>query len=108
MKKYAYWIPTGLLCLMMMGSAVMYMLNQDFVAGEYQSMGFPVWVMYFNALCKVLGGIAILAPLNRSFKEFAYAGYLYILVLADGKFGGAAVALVLWSLSYWQYRKQYG
>ena len=111
-KTLLYWVPTALLCLMMMMSGVMYLLNQEFIAAEYIALGYPVYVMYFNAAAKLLGGFAIVLPTERYVKEFAYAGYLYICILAilahlmvnDGKYGGALVALILWGFSYWQFR----
>jgi hypothetical protein len=39
--------------------------------------------MYFNAVAKILGGIAIVVPtVPRFLKEWAYAGYLFIMLLA--------------------------
>lgn len=114
-QQLKYWIPTGLLCLMMIGSGLMYLANQDYVAGEYVKLGFPVWVMYFNAVAKILGGIVLLVQMPYAFlKEFAYAGYLYIgllalishLVIGDNMFGGSVVLLILWLLSYSQFRKR--
>ena len=99
---------------MMMSSSVYYVLNLEMVTSDYQALGYPVYVMYFNGLAKLLGGIAILAPVHKSLKEFAYAGYLYILLLAlfahvtlkDGEHWGALMGLVLWSLSYWLWKKE--
>jgi hypothetical protein len=71
--------------------------------------------MYFNATAKLLGGAAILWPgCPRFLKEWAYAGYLYIILLATqavlmtmpGFPWIMVVSLVIWGLSYWQYRKR--
>ena len=98
-----------------MGSGFMYFAKVDYVSGIYVSLGFPVWVVYFNALAKIFGGIVILINAPTFLKEWAFAGYMYIIILAlishtvvsDGQHGGAVVALILWTLSYWQYKKKF-
>lgn len=113
-RALLYWIPTGLLLLLMMGSAVMYLVNADQVATVFVQMGYPVYTMYFNAAAKLLGGIAILFPFPRLLKEWAYAGYLYIMLLAlqavwmtmPGIPWVMVVSIGIWGLSYWQFRKR--
>jgi len=112
-----YWIPNGLLLLLMMGSGVMYFLQPEEVAKSFAQIGYPVYTIYFNATAKILGGIAILSPVPRFLKEWAYAGYLYILLLATQAVwvmmpAGSAwlmfVFIGIWALSYWQFRKKVG
>ena len=105
---------TGLLCLMMMGSGVIYLFNQEYVAGVYTGLGFPGYLLFFNATCKILGGIAILGKFHRHLKEWAYAGYFYIIILAilahtmaaDGQAGGAIAAFIFFVISYGTFRKR--
>ena len=109
-----YWIPTGLLLLCMVGSAVMYFLQPAQIAQVFTDLGYPVYSMYFNAIAKILGAIAIVTPVPRFLKEFAYAGYLYIMLLAlqaiylsdDGLVWPMFMFLALWGLSYWQWKKR--
>lgn len=113
-RALAYWVPTGLLLFFMVGSAVMYVLQPEQIAQVFRDLGYPVYAMYFNAAAKFLGGIAIVAPVPRFLKEFAFAGYLYIILLALQAVyaSGHASALpmlgfvALWGLSYWQWRAQ--
>ena len=81
-QKLFYWVPTTILLLFMAGSAVMYFTNSEQVAAAFTQLGYPVYTMYFNAVAKILGAIAILAPVPLFLKEWAYAGYLYIMLLA--------------------------
>lgn len=114
-KQLAYWIPTGLMLLLMMGSAVMYFLNAEEVAKVFVQLGYPVYTMYFNATAKLLGGIAMIIPgIPRFLKEWAYAGYLYIALLATQAMlmtmpGIPWIMLpffILFGLSYWQFTKR--
>jgi hypothetical protein len=41
-NKIIYWIATGLLCLMMLGSAGMYIFNHQAVSEIFKILGFPV------------------------------------------------------------------
>ena len=108
-----YWLPNGILLLLMVGSGIMYFFNAEEVAKVFVQMGYPVYTMYFNAAAKILGGIAIVAPVPRFLKEFAYAGYLYIMLLAaqatwmtmpPGSIWMMLVFIGIWALAYWQYR----
>lgn len=82
-KKILYWLPHVLLLLFMVGSGIMYFVNAEEVAKIFVQLGYPVYTMYFNATAKILGGIAIVWPgCPRFLKEWAYAGYLYIILLA--------------------------
>jgi hypothetical protein len=112
MKRHlAFWLPNGLLLLLMAGSAVMYFTNSVQVGAVFTSFGYPVYTMYFNAVAKLLGAVAIVAPVPRALKEWAYAGYLYIMLLALQAVWMTApgipwmmfLFIALWAISYgWQ------
>ena len=114
-KKLLYWIPTGLLLLVMVGSAIMYFSDIPTTAENFELLGYPAYTLYINGIAKILGGIALVFPVSRTLKEWAYAGYLYILILATQSLyvmmpANAPVMLafiVLWGLSYWRYRIDY-
>lgn len=114
-KSLLYWIPNGLLLFMMVASGIMYFVNAEEVAAIFTQLQYPVYTMYFNATAKILGGIAIVWPgLPTWIKEFAYAGYLYIILLAlqavvmtmPGIPWIMFIALAIWGLAYWQFRKR--
>lgn len=111
----SYWIPTGLLLLMMLMGSIYYATNVELVVSEYQALGFPAWIMYFNGIAKFLGIFALVLPTVPKFlKEFAYAGYVYVFTMAiiahvlanDNMQWGAIAALVFWAFSYRAFRKQ--
>ncbi len=111
-KFFLYWVPTALLLLPMVGSAIYYLVDTPAVIAIFGQMGYPAYTVYFNAFAKILGGIAIALPFPRILKEFAYAGYLYIMLLAlqavwmtmPGIPWTMFVFLVLWAVAYRQFR----
>lgn len=113
-KSLLYWIPNVLLVGFMAWSAVMYFSDIPGTTEAFNQLGYPGYVLYFNGIAKILGGIAILGPVSRTLKEWAYAGYLYIILLAAQSLyimmpemaPTMLVFVVLWGLSYWSYRKR--
>lgn len=116
MKKinFKFWIPTALMLLAMVGSGIMYFVQSQQVAEVFAQLGYPAYTLYFNATAKILGGIVIAFPyFSRWLKEWAYAGYLYIILLATqavimtmpGFPWVMLISIVIWGLSYWQFRK---
>lgn len=99
---------------MMVGSGVYYFVDPVTAADAFTQLGYPAYTMYFNATAKILGGIAILAPqAPRWVKEWAYAGYFFILLLAfqavymgmpAGSAWGMLIPIGIFALSYWQFR----
>jgi putative oxidoreductase len=84
MKKFfLFWLPNALLLFFMVGSGVYYFVDTPSVAQIFTDLGYPTYTLYFNAIAKFLGGIAIVVPsVPRFLKEWAYAGYLFIILLA--------------------------
>jgi hypothetical protein len=113
--KIIYWIATGLLCLMMLGSAGMYIFNHQAVAEIFTKLGYPTYIVYPLAVAKILGVIAILSKQSKTLKEWAYAGFFFDFLLAasahinvgDGEFIPAVAALILLSVSYFFDKKVY-
>lgn len=106
--KISFWIVTGLLCLMMLGSAGMYIVNYESVRTIFESLGYPTYIIYPLAIAKILGVIAILTNYVKWLKEWAYAGFFFDFLLAASAhyFAGvpsplpAIAALVLLIVSY--------
>ena len=111
--KMIYWASTGLLCLMMVGSASMYFFNYEEVSKVVSGLGFPVFIIYPLGIAKLLGVLAILTRKSVLLKNLAYAGFFYNFILAtgahlyaqDGDVGGALVALMFVVTSFFYERK---
>ena len=114
MKKFKviHWIFTGLLAALMLMSAGMYLFNTEEIKGLFTGFGFPTWIVIPLAIAKILGVVMILTKFNKTITTFAYAGFLFNLLLAfaahsairDGESGGAVIGLILWigSFSMWK------
>ena len=97
-----------MLCLLMLFSAFNYVFFHEILVKAYQSLGYPVYLIYPMAIAKVLGVIAILSNLNKTLAEWAYAGFFFDLVLAvaahlmvaDGGEMFSIAGLAFWAMSY--------
>ena len=111
--KISYYITTGLLTLLMLFSASMYLFTHEMAQQAFTSLGFPVYIIYPLAIAKILGLIAIWTNLSPRLKEWAYAGFAFDTMLAvvahlsanDGQFAGALVGLLLVLASSFFYGK---
>ena len=114
--RIIYWIATALLCLMMLASGIIYLVNYAEAAKIFDSLGYPAYLVYPLGIAKILGVIAILTKKSRTLKDLAYAGFFYDFILAfmahlnagDGGFAIPLAALVLLIVSYVTDRKIYG
>ncbi len=111
-KQLLFWIPTALLLFFMVGSGIYYFVDTPAAALAFTQLGYPTYTLYFNAIAKILGGIAIVAPVPKVLKEWAYAGYLFILLLAlqavimtmPGIPYPMLAFVAIWGWAYWRYR----
>ena len=112
-QKILYWIATGLLSLMLLGSATMYFVKNADVTLVFESLGFPIWIIYPLAICKIAAIAVILSNKGGALKQWAYAGLFFNISLAffahymvgDGEEIGALIAIVLLLSSYFLGKK---
>jgi DoxX-like protein len=110
----AYWIVTALFCLQMAFTAYA-QLSLPQVAQMFTHLGFPNYFRVELSWVKLLGVIALLAPVPSRLKEWAYAGFAitlgsaliahFSLGDAPAVWGWAAATSVLWALSYFLWRR---
>lgn len=84
-RSTGYWITTSLASLNLLIAGTAYLAGVQVVREGFAELGYPAYVMTLLGGCKVLGGIALLAPGLPRLKEWAYAGIAFNLV-------GAAVS----------------
>jgi len=107
-NKIIFWITTGLLSILLLMSAVMYVFDNAEIEQEFIGLGFPVFIIYPLAFLKLSGVLVITLTKWKTVKEWAYAGLFFNFVLAigahlsisDGEQAGALIALVLLVTSY--------
>lgn len=111
--KILYWTATGLLSLMILGSAIMYFVKNADVVLVFENLGFPTWIIYPLAICKIAAVAVILSNKGGALKQWAYAGLFFNITLAffahlmtgDGEQIGALIVMVLLLSSYFLGKK---
>ena len=109
-----FWLVTALFCLQM-GFTAYAQLSLPQVAEAFTRLGFPDYFRVELAWAKLLGVVLLLAPVPARLKEWVYAGCAITLgsaliahfAVGDGPeaWGFAAGTGVLWSLSYFFWRR---
>ena len=85
-NKIIYWIITGLLAFGMLAQAFTQILHaKAYVDIIVTHLGYPLYFLNIIGAWKLLGVIAILIPRFRLLKEWAYAGFFFVM-------SGAAVS----------------
>lgn len=98
--KLIYWLVTGLMCLIFAMSTSLYIFKHDMAAAAFESVGFPVWIIYPLTVAKVLGIIAVLSKKSKLLKEWAFAGFFFdsLLAVSAHYVEGHSIALSLGAL----------
>lgn len=74
-----YWIATGLMCFGMLGSGLAQIGHAKEMVDLIVPLGYPLYVLYIIGVWKILGVIAILVPRFKLLKEWAYAGFFFVM-----------------------------
>lgn len=108
--KLFYWVPTTLLVLMMTAGGLGDALCSAEAVEMMRRLGYPDYFTCLLGVAKLLGVLALLLPVPRVLREWAYAGFTFdvlgatVSLLATGEAGLGALAplvvLVLIVLSY--------
>ncbi|HEV8285958.1 MAG TPA: DoxX family protein [Chitinophagaceae bacterium] len=80
--KIIYWIATIWLSLGMLSTGTVQLLKAKEGPGGVDSMthlGYPIYFLTILGIGKILGAIAVLIPKNPLIKEWAYAGFFFIM-----------------------------
>lgn len=115
-----YWIPTALVVLVMGAGGLVDAIRADAAVAVIVHLGYPVYFATLVGVAKVLGAIAIVAPVPRTVREWAYAGLAFDVTAAavshatvgdpvfNPLFALLVLALVLVSYSGWRRRTTEG
>ena len=79
-NRIIYWAITGFMAFGMLsqGFAQVFM-TKGFVEMIVSHLGYPSYLLYIIGVWKILGVIAILIPGFRLLKEWAYAGFFFVM-----------------------------
>ncbi|MBK6700810.1 MAG: DoxX family protein [Saprospiraceae bacterium] len=74
-----YWVATGLLCIGMLGSGIAQILHLPEMNELITHVGYPSYFMTIIGVWKIIGVIVILLPKFKLPKEWAYAGFFFLM-----------------------------
>ena len=112
-NKIIYWIATIWLASGMLAGGIQQVYHSKGYSDILIHVGYPLYFMTIIGVWKILGVVAILIPGFRLLKEWAYAGFFFVmsgavishLTVGDGlKETYAAAALLLLTVISWYFR----
>jgi uncharacterized membrane protein len=74
-----YWIATALMCFGMLGSGLAQIFHAKEMVDLIVPLGYPLYLLYIIGIWKILGVITILIPGYKLAKEWAYAGFFFVM-----------------------------
>ena len=80
--KIIYWISTAWLALGMLSTGVVQLIKAKQGQGGVDMishLGYPVYIVTILGVSKILGVVALLLPKTPLLKEWAYAGFFFIM-----------------------------
>ncbi|PKD20841.1 DoxX-like family protein [Salegentibacter salinarum] len=78
-KKIIYWIATIWLALGMLSTGIVQLIKMEEEVASMNSLGYPPYLLYILGVWKILGTIVILIPKAPLVKEWAYAGFFFVM-----------------------------
>lgn len=78
-KKIIYWIATLWLSLGMVSTGIVQMMNMKEEVAFILKLGYPMYFLTLLGVWKILGVVAVLAPRMPLLKEWAYAGFFFMM-----------------------------
>ena len=78
-KLIAYWIFTALFTVGMFSSGLQQIFRQKDMVDMVGALGYPMYFMTILGVWKVLGVIVVLLPGFKLLKEWAYAGFFFVM-----------------------------
>ena len=77
--KIIYWIATIWLSLGMLSTGIVQLLQLEENIQSMELLGYPMYLLSILGVWKILGVITILIPKFPLFKEWAYAGFFFVM-----------------------------
>jgi uncharacterized membrane protein len=74
-----YWIATGLMSFGMLSSGLAQIFHAKEMVDLIVPLGYPIYLLYIIGVWKILGVITILIPGYKLAKEWAYAGFFFVM-----------------------------
>ncbi|MGK6340995.1 DoxX family protein [Chryseobacterium sp. DT-3] len=101
-NRIIYWIFTIWMALGMVSTAIVQLMKNEDELKNFTHLGYPAYLMTIIGVWKLLGVIAVLIPKRPLLKEWAYAGFFFIMsgalishIIVGDTFGRTFPALLL-------------
>jgi uncharacterized membrane protein len=101
-NKIIYWVITVFLAFGMLAQGLAQIFHTKGYVDIIVHLGYPLYFLYIIGVWKILGVIAILIPGFKLIKEWAYAGFFFVMsgavfshIALEDSLNKAAPALVL-------------
>lgn len=78
-NKIIYWIFTLWMSLGMVSTAIVQLMQHKDEAENFTNLGYPIYLMTIIGIWKILGIIVVLIPRQPLLKEWAYAGFFFVM-----------------------------
>lgn len=78
-RNIVYWISTGLLAAGMFAGGIAQLFRAKANVDGFHHLGYPVYLTTILGTWKILGVITLLLPGFRLLKEWAYAGFFFLM-----------------------------
>ncbi len=78
-NKIIYWIATAWLALGMLSTGIVQIIRMKEEVDMMTHLGYPAYVLILIGIWKILGVIAVLVPRFPLLKEWAYAGFTFVM-----------------------------
>jgi uncharacterized membrane protein YphA (DoxX/SURF4 family) len=78
-NKIIYWVATALLAFGMSVSGLQQVFHAKGMVDIITPLGYPLYFLYIIGIWKILGVVAILVPRFTLVKEWAYAGFFFLM-----------------------------
>jgi uncharacterized membrane protein len=112
-NKIIYWATTGFLAFGMLAQGLAQIFRAKGYVDIIVHLGYPLYFLYIIGIWKILGVIAILIPKFSLLKEWAYAGFFFVMsgalfshfAVGDSmKNAAPALALLILIVASWYFR----
>lgn len=88
-NKIIYWVTTIWLCLGMLSTGIVQLIPLEEEVEKMSALGYPLYFLTLIGIWKLLGVVAVLLPGYPLLKEWAYAGFFFL--MSGAVFSHAAV-----------------
>jgi hypothetical protein len=78
-NKIIYWVATIWLALGMTSTGIVQLIKMEEEITNFTNLGYPLYLMTLLGTSKLLGAVAILIPKYPLLKEWAYAGFFFVM-----------------------------